>query len=357
MRKRILSNQSFMQPLLTIAIPTYNRCEKLKLQLERVIPHLSESVVCHVYDNASTDDTFRVATEYANSFLKIHTCHTNLGIGRNFLRCFEECLTPWLWVLSDDDSFDKESLERIIRMLSETECDFIHTSSHLAKYDTDRVAQSLDDLFEKTNLSALFFISAGFYRMEKLKERLHVFASSISTWVPQTAMLLSALELGKKPILLSSVELINSAPETPRFSTLDFIIRLASSPEFLSRENSKQKLAHQILHEHFQWALLLGLREVTSPDAIVRWKRIYRQCKAFLYCYQPQGIFWHSLSRLFTYGTKRKSLTALLQMFHLSIFNNVPNFAFGLFLRRFPHPTWLRHEILGKTASYKITKY
>lgn len=346
-----------MQPLLTIAIPTYNRCEKLKLQLERVIPHLSELVVCKVYDNASTDETFWVASEYANSFLQVHTCHTNLGIGRNFLRCFEECQTPWLWVLSDDDSFNKESLEAVIRMLADTEYDFIHTSSHLAKYEADRIVDSVDVLFEKTNLSALFFISAGFYRMEKLKERLHIFASSISTWVPQTAMLLSALEMSKQSILLSSIELINSAPETPRFSTLDFIIRLASSPESLTREKTKQKLAKQILHEHFQWALLLGLREVTSIDAIMRWKRIYRQSKSLLSLYQPEGIIRHSMSGLFVDGTKRKSFTALLQMFSLSFFNIIPPIVFGFFLRKFPHPDWLRQEILGITTSYKVTKY
>ena len=74
-------------PLLTIAIPTYSRAEKLARLLDSIVME-SESVSWPieivVSDNASTDDTPRVANVYlSKESIKYSRNPTNLGFDRN----------------------------------------------------------------------------------------------------------------------------------------------------------------------------------------------------------------------------------------------------------------------------------
>ena len=58
-------------PILTIAIPTYNRCEFLQECLEYVIPQVEDDMEVIVCDNASCDDTQVIMENYSNKYLFI----------------------------------------------------------------------------------------------------------------------------------------------------------------------------------------------------------------------------------------------------------------------------------------------
>ncbi|MDH1289691.1 glycosyltransferase family 2 protein [Comamonas terrigena] len=99
-----------MTPLLTIAIPTYNRVDCLRVLIERIIGELEkisdwESFVeLVVVDNASTDGT----NDYLADLKMRISCVVyrnaeNLGMDGNFVRCFEVATGRWLWLCSDDD--------------------------------------------------------------------------------------------------------------------------------------------------------------------------------------------------------------------------------------------------------------
>jgi abequosyltransferase len=99
-----------MTPLLTIAIPTYNRADCLCVLVDRLleefarIPDWWTLVELVIVNNASTDGTHA----YLEA-LKVHTTCTvhhnaeNLGMDGNFIRCFEVATGRWLWLCSDDD--------------------------------------------------------------------------------------------------------------------------------------------------------------------------------------------------------------------------------------------------------------
>jgi len=99
-----------MTPLLTIAIPTYNRADCLRVLVDRLleefarIPDWSSLIELVIVNNASTDGThaYLEALKTRTTCTVFHNAE-NLGMDGNFIRCFEVATGRWLWLCSDDD--------------------------------------------------------------------------------------------------------------------------------------------------------------------------------------------------------------------------------------------------------------
>ena len=113
-----------MSPLLTIAIPTFNRLDCLTILVDRLIYELSKIanwpslIEIVIVNNASSDGTYEYLNELQDRFncIVIHN-HVNLGMDGNFIKCFEVAGGKWLWLCSDDDLPMRESIPTIIREL------------------------------------------------------------------------------------------------------------------------------------------------------------------------------------------------------------------------------------------------
>lgn len=107
--------------ILTIAIPTFNRAEKLVKQLERIersqiLSHIDVTVL--IVDNASTDDTEKAVQKSNESKLfKYHKNNKNLGLVGNVLRCFELSNSEYCWIVGDDDIVDFSVLDFVLPSL------------------------------------------------------------------------------------------------------------------------------------------------------------------------------------------------------------------------------------------------
>ena len=81
------------RPLLTIAIPTYNRSACLAQLLEALAPQLmgESRVELIVSDNASPDDTSAVVAAFRDKGFALNYSRneTNIGADANFIKCFE----------------------------------------------------------------------------------------------------------------------------------------------------------------------------------------------------------------------------------------------------------------------------
>ena len=102
---------------LTIAIPTYNRADKLAATLNRLLENNLDNVIVTVVDNASTDHTPAIIRQYLGSPLggkmKYVRNSENIGMLGNIMRCFEQVTTEWLWILGDDDQPVPEAASHI----------------------------------------------------------------------------------------------------------------------------------------------------------------------------------------------------------------------------------------------------
>jgi abequosyltransferase len=109
--------------LLSIVIPTWNRCEILKLGLSRLLPQLlpfSDFVELVISDNCSNDETRSVIDDLLKNFkqlkFKYNRNSENLGFFGNFKVCRALAQGRYIWVLSDDDFIS----EGVFRQLFET---------------------------------------------------------------------------------------------------------------------------------------------------------------------------------------------------------------------------------------------
>jgi len=114
------------KPLLTIGIPTWNRCEDLRVAIDSILSQLTEDlyprVEILVSDNASTDDTQRVLAEYKTQhpdLFSIHRNGENLGFSRNVDMLFRRAKGEFALVLSDDDALEPDAICEILRVLNE----------------------------------------------------------------------------------------------------------------------------------------------------------------------------------------------------------------------------------------------
>lgn len=109
--------------LLTIAIPTYNRLEKLKKSLKKILDYTKgyDEIEIFVSDNASTDGTKEYIKDIQkeNSNLRYYRNVENLGLDGNFLNCFRKAQGKYLWMLSDDDSLMENAVETVLHVIKQ----------------------------------------------------------------------------------------------------------------------------------------------------------------------------------------------------------------------------------------------
>jgi hypothetical protein len=114
-----------MAKLLKIAIPTYNREEKLiqqldffKLEFERDI-YLLNYVEFFVYDNSSTYDCRKLLYDYSknNSWLNYEINKKNIGLVGNLNKIYLKSEALFTWAVGDDDNLVKGITNKIINCL------------------------------------------------------------------------------------------------------------------------------------------------------------------------------------------------------------------------------------------------
>jgi len=168
------------QPLLTIAIPTYNRSAFLELCLRRIRDELinlraeqRKQVEIVVSNNASTDDTADVISRNqcieAGEFRVI--CNSeNIGGERNVAQCYEIATTPYVWVLGDDDLILPGGLQSVLDVLLLQDVDILYVNNYWFSDDYKNIPSKREkhgvitystpfDFARKTNVM-LTFISA-----------------------------------------------------------------------------------------------------------------------------------------------------------------------------------------------------
>lgn len=109
-----------MRDKLTIAIPTYNRAEKLSECINRVIKYSKNlDIEIIVSDNASMDNTRDIIDLIIkdNPSVKYYRNSENLGFDGNFLNCFEKANGEYVWLLSDDDIILPGAIESVLEGL------------------------------------------------------------------------------------------------------------------------------------------------------------------------------------------------------------------------------------------------
>ena len=224
---------------LTIAIPTFNRNEKLVENLSKLLPQISTQKII-IIDNHSdilvSISLEKLITAYNHIDVKVYRNKTNIGICANFLRCFEYCETEWMWLLSDDDSVCPDAIEILERDTS------VYTDYHFFNYASSMVekgvsyaeifpenfpnstplqikntlsyreksftTEGLNDLIHKfDSFVNLLFVSSGVYNLSKVLPHLRIGYIYAYSLAPHLATVFASLGNSGK-VLLSKDKLV-----------------------------------------------------------------------------------------------------------------------------------------------------
>lgn len=107
------------QPLLTVAVPTYNGSKTIRNMLDILLPQVDERVEVLVSDNCSTDETPQIIAEYREKypFIRYVRNEKNLGADGNFLQCAMLASGKFVMLISDDDIIIENALLNILTFL------------------------------------------------------------------------------------------------------------------------------------------------------------------------------------------------------------------------------------------------
>lgn len=110
------------QPLLTIAIPTFNRANLLELSLSRILnasKGFEKYIEIVISNNCSVDNTESVIREAQKSFpIKYFLNSENIGFNYNYIKLIDEYVTgKYCWVIGDDDFIYPNAIKEIINVL------------------------------------------------------------------------------------------------------------------------------------------------------------------------------------------------------------------------------------------------
>jgi glycosyltransferase involved in cell wall biosynthesis len=119
------------QPLLSIAIPTWNREAILNDSLKIILPQIisyAELIELIISDNGSTDKTDKVVKNNISNYTGLNIVHfrhsDNTGYYGNFKKCKELATGKYFWLLSDNEHLKPGIIDIIIQQLKSNEFSF-----------------------------------------------------------------------------------------------------------------------------------------------------------------------------------------------------------------------------------------
>jgi glycosyltransferase involved in cell wall biosynthesis len=106
-------------PLITIAIPTFNRASLLKNCIRSALSQTYRRFEILVSDNASTDDTAEVLRQFCDQRLRVIRQKTNMGLLPNWNACLAEARGEYIVFVSDDDRIAPWMLQHCVALIEQ----------------------------------------------------------------------------------------------------------------------------------------------------------------------------------------------------------------------------------------------
>jgi hypothetical protein len=111
-----------LKPILTIAIPTYNRSSQLEELysdfLSKIVFDYKDYVEIIVLDNSDAEIAKYNKMIFPNKSVRYLKNEINVGFSGNIINCVKEANGKFLWLISDDDYVDYDSFCKFIEYLN-----------------------------------------------------------------------------------------------------------------------------------------------------------------------------------------------------------------------------------------------
>ena len=136
------------QPLVTIAIPTYNRANGyLGKALASTLKQTYQNIEIIVSDNCSTDNTETFVKGISDPRLRYFRHNKNIGANNNFNYCLEQANGDYFLLLQDDDMIDNDFVEVCMTVANYSrDAGIIRTGTRLIDSEGKVIAESTNNV-------------------------------------------------------------------------------------------------------------------------------------------------------------------------------------------------------------------
>jgi glycosyltransferase involved in cell wall biosynthesis len=134
------------KPLVTIAIPTYNRADKyLRSTLECATRQTYDNIEILVSDNCSTDDTPAVVRSFSDPRITFYQQKENLGAYGNWNFLLDKANGDYFHMYHDDDRIDEDFVETCMKGADyRNDCSIIISGSRVIDQDNNTLRENLN---------------------------------------------------------------------------------------------------------------------------------------------------------------------------------------------------------------------
>ncbi len=208
---------------LCVAIPTYNRKERLERTLGYLENQTTKDFLVVISDNHSEYEVEEVLNAVSDEFkerISIYRNTFNIGMSGNIASLFDKASADWCWFFADDDYPYEGAVETILndieqyenRDISVIQYPHIEISKQIA--DEYTVINNLDSYISYfshflecgiplTNVQGmLIYLANKVYRIDRIGEYVRYAYDYCNTGIPQTIPILKALDEGSANMLL-----------------------------------------------------------------------------------------------------------------------------------------------------------
>lgn len=135
------------QPLISIALATYNGERYLREQLDSIFAQTYNHLEVVAVDDGSSDHTVAILEEYAQSFpLHVYQNPENLGFLKNFERAISLCRGDAIALSDQDDIWLPHKLETLVPLLRESS--MVYSDVTLVDGENQALGKTIRDLHE-----------------------------------------------------------------------------------------------------------------------------------------------------------------------------------------------------------------
>ena len=108
-------------PLISIALCTYNGAEFLVQQLESILSQSYQNIEIIIGDDCSTDDTLRIIAKYEceDPRIKIYKNAKNIGFNKNFGKTISLTTGDFIALSDQDDIWDKHKIAELLHAIGD----------------------------------------------------------------------------------------------------------------------------------------------------------------------------------------------------------------------------------------------
>ncbi len=105
------------QPLVSVIIPTYNRCHYLQEAIDSAIKQTYQNIEIIIYDNCSIDHTQEIVESCLDDRIKYWQHTENIGMFANQMHAFKMAQGKYIASLHDDDIWEPDFLAKLVPAL------------------------------------------------------------------------------------------------------------------------------------------------------------------------------------------------------------------------------------------------